>query len=424
MANIFVNRESVGMLSREEPVNRFVYNADVLPGMAVSLLMPVTDKAYLAESAGALHPVFDMSLPEGALREAISRLFAKALPAFDDFELFRIVGRSLIGRLRFAPYSKQLDDVPPQNLKDLLRSQSTGELFAALLQRYAQYSGVSGIQPKVLVRDDGSLSTETFSPVTKADRLTGHGTTHLVKSFDPVKYPGLAVNEHYCLRAAKAAGLEVVKNELAEDGRLLVIERFDVKPDGSYLAFEDGCALTGRLAREKYTGSYEQLASTLLNCVRGPTGSDLERAKFFRSLVLSVAVRNGDAHRKNFGVVYDDPTGNVSLAPLFDVITTTPYLPQDCIALTLDGTKRWPDARRLQKFGMGKCGLTATEAKAIISEVADGVTQTARELDAAGERDKQSGNTVEQMRRAWDEGVASITERKIIANLTAPDLGA
>ena len=103
MANVFVNRSAVGTLSRDELLNRFAYDSGVPTSQAVSLLMPVDGGSYVAERTGALHPVFDMNLPEGALREAVANLFAKALPIFDDLALFQIVGRSLIGRIRFAP---------------------------------------------------------------------------------------------------------------------------------------------------------------------------------------------------------------------------------------------------------------------------------------------------------------------------------
>jgi serine/threonine-protein kinase HipA len=409
VANIFVNRQPVGTLSREDPLNRFAYDADVPPSLAVSLLMPVAAGPYVAERSGVLHPVFDMSLPEGALRDAVSNLFAKALPAIDDLALFQIVGRSLIGRTRFGESAEQLDQVPTHNLSDLLKTRGTGELFGELLTRYAQYSGVAGIQPKVLVRDDGGLRTENFSPVETGERLTAHGTTHIVKSFDPARYPGLAANEYLCLRAATAAGLTVGKTSIATDGRLLVVERFDLKSDGSYLAFEDGCALAGRLSREKYEGSYEQLVGTLTNVLRGPDGTGAELAKFFRSFVLSVAVRNGDAHRKNFGVIYDDATGYVTLAPTFDVITTTPYLPNDSLALTLDGTKRWPDAKRLVKFGIRHCSLTAPAAKAILAEVAEAVAGVSKDLAQFPDLDSHCHATPSLMKAAWAQGVAGLT---------------
>ena len=408
MANIFVNRQAVGTLTREEPLNRFAYEPTVASSQAVSLLMPTDGQGYSAERPGAIHPVFDMSLPEGALREAITGMFAKALPVFDDLALFQVVGRSLIGRIRFAHSAADLDQVPAYNLTELLRSRGTGELFAELLTRYAQFSGVAGVQPKVLVRDDGSLRTANFSPLEIGERLTAHGTTHIVKSFDPAKFPGLAANELLCLRAARKAGLDVRGCEIARDGRVLVVERFDLKPDGTYLAFEDGCALAGRLSQEKYAGSYEQLAGTLAAVLRSPNGTAAELARFFRALALTVAVRNGDAHRKNFGVTYDDATGEVTLAPTFDVITTTAYLPQDTLALTMDGTKRWPDRKRLERFGVRHCQLTPAAAHAIVAEVVAAVDAVSKDLGAFSELDPGASETASRMKSAWVEGVASL----------------
>ncbi len=79
MSEVFVNRRRVGTLSRGEPTHRFAYEVGVPESLAVSLLMPVAGSSYPAERLTVLHPVFDMNLPEGALREALNQLFAKAL---------------------------------------------------------------------------------------------------------------------------------------------------------------------------------------------------------------------------------------------------------------------------------------------------------------------------------------------------------
>lgn len=407
MTNVFVNRTAVGRLTREE-INRFAYDPGVSPGSAVSLLMPVSETSYLAERPRVLHPVFDMSLPEGPLREALGRMFAKALPVFDDLALLEIVGRSTIGRLRFGATAEELDQVPPQNLRDLLHQRGTADLFQDLLQHYARYSGVAGVQPKLLIRDNGELLTEKLSPVERGERLTAHGTTHLIKTFEAARYPGLATNEWLCLQAAKAADLPIPPVELSDDGRLLIVERFDLKPDGTYLAFEDGCALAGRIAAEKYEGSYEQLAATIASFVQGRDGIQAELRRFFRSLVLSIVVRNGDAHRKNFGVLYDDSQQDVWLAPTFDVVTTTVYLPKDTLALTLDGTKRWPTRKRLERFGVQRCQLSPREAQAEIEIVLSAVSATLPRLAPASHSDPAERELRERMQAVWVEGIASL----------------
>ena len=46
------------------------------------------------------------------------------------------------------------------------------------------------------------------------------------------------------------------------------------------------------------------------------------------------------------------------MADIYDIVTTTVYLPKDAMALTLDGTTRWPNVKQLTKLGTMRCGLT------------------------------------------------------------------
>jgi serine/threonine protein kinase HipA of HipAB toxin-antitoxin module len=131
-----------------------------------------------------LMPIFEMNLPEGALLERLRMQFAKIIPNFDSLDLLAVVGQSQIGRLRYAATGGVPAAVPEQSLADLLTYAGAEDLFADLLRLYAQHSGVSGVQPKVLVRAQGLPS-----------RLSHRPATHIVKSFDPREYPELAANE-------------------------------------------------------------------------------------------------------------------------------------------------------------------------------------------------------------------------------------
>jgi len=412
MTNVFVNHKPVGRLTRENFLNRFSYNDNTTASLAVSLLMPVSESSYLSERETMLHPVFDMNLPEGPLREALANMFSKTVPIFDDLALLDIVGRSLIGRLRFGLNHNELDLVPPQNLRELINYKGTEDLFRDLLIRYARYSGVAGVQPKLLIRDDKSLNTLKLNPVESGARLTTNGTTHIVKTFDPIIFPGLATNEYLCLQAAKNAGLVVPNAELSNNGRMIIIERFDLKPNGQYLAFEDGCAITGMVSRDKYMGSYEQLAGSIGRVLLVKKNAEFNLGQFFRSLVLSVLVRNGDAHRKNFGVLYDDATSDVWLAPTYDVITSSIYIPSDTLALTWDGSKRWPNRKRLEQFGIKHCLLNPTVANSIIEEVIEATTSTANNFHKILDSDTNSTDVVTSMKKTWIDAVKTMLDKK------------
>ena len=56
---------------------------------------------------------------------------------------------------------------------------------------------------------------------------------------------------------------------------------------------------------------------------------------------------NGDAHLKNFGLLYTDPTTtDCTLALAFDIVNTTAYISEDVLALDLCGFKSFFAARQ------------------------------------------------------------------------------
>jgi serine/threonine-protein kinase HipA len=53
-------------------------------------------------------------------------------------------------------------------------------------------------------------------------------------------------------------------------------------------------------------------------------------------VALSCAIENGDAHLKNFAVLYENAQSPVVLAPAYDLVSTTVYHVRDVLALELD----------------------------------------------------------------------------------------
>jgi serine/threonine-protein kinase HipA len=213
--NVFVDRQCIGRLVRsdvEEDTILFGYRDGAPAASAVSLTMPIRADQY--DSMAGLLPIFEMNLPEGALKERLRLQFAKAIPEFDDLDLLSIVGSSQIGRLRYSQQDAIDAVVPEQDLTEILTYTGAADLFVHLLERFATYSGVSGIQPKVLVR-------QARAP----DKLTHRGATHIVKAFDPAEYPELAANEFICMSGAAAAGIRTARVQLSENRRFLIVDR-------------------------------------------------------------------------------------------------------------------------------------------------------------------------------------------------------
>ena len=368
--DVFCGERRAGSLARSEVHEGdflFDYSAGCAGQDAVSLTMPVVRDQY--DSMNTVHPIFEMNLPEGALLDKLRMRFAKIIPNFDDLALLEIVGQSQIGRLRYTKAGAAPGTPAAENLKNLLTYSGAEDLFASLLERYAAYSGVSGMQPKVLVRaEEGPL-----------DRVTHRSTTHIVKSFDPREFPELAANEYFCTRAALHAGLPVAKLSLSENRRLLVAERFDLREDGTYLGVEDFCVLNALRSNGRYDGSYEGIAKRIRDFV-SPEQVSAALEQLFLTVAFCCAIENGDAHLKNFAVLYANTESTVSLAPAYDLICTTLYEPQDSLALTLNESKAFPRPKELAAFALRHCDLPAAKVKKLLQRLTNGITQANAEI--------------------------------------------
>jgi serine/threonine-protein kinase HipA len=351
-----------------------------------------------------LAPIFEMNLPEGVLRERLRLAFAKAAGTFDEFDLLGIVGRSQIGRIRYTGQQEQLhEDVPFQSVDEILERRRDGDLFRYLIDKFAAFSGISGVQPKVMVRDEAASV-----PLRAADHRLSQsyrGATHIVKFWEQDEFPQLAANEYFCLKVAEKCGLEVPPFRLAEDALALVIDRFDLRPDGTYRGFEDFCVLNARRTDEKYRGSYEaSIMKRFAEFANSPhLGEDLER--LFTLIVINCALRNGDAHLKNFGIVYDDVQGEARLAPVYDVVTTSVYLPKDSMALTLKGSTKWASARELQRLGETRLGATPARVRKIFERASDAISAISNEFPTYMKQHPEFYEVGTRMLREWEQGI-------------------
>jgi len=394
MLKVSIGGRPVGALDRAKGKTfAFSYAPETSPGDAVSLTMPPRVASYLS-GIGQLHPIFDMNLPEGFLRQWLS----KVVPDFDDMVLLKLTGASQIGRLQYDSGQP----VPTgMKVSEILAYEGAEDLFRYLLDMYGTASGVSGVQPKVLIRDVASHK------MSRDHKVTVLGSTHLVKTWDAM-YPHLAYNEHFCLSAARHAGLKTPDWEVSQNGKFLVIERFDLTTD-AYLGVEDLCVLAGMTTAQKYQGSYEQLAKSLRTFI----SHDSEPAgmrDFFKMVALSCVVRNGDAHRKNFCLLYESAESRAGrLAPAFDIVTTTAYLPMDVMALAMAGTKQWPNRQKLIRFAAA-CGLTSERASRCLTEIEAGVVTAREELISGMQEIPEFAETGHLMLKAWNNGLQTLTK--------------
>jgi len=87
-------------------------------------------------------------------------------------------------------------------------------------------------------------------------------------------------------------------------------------------------------------------------------------------LLLNYAIRNADAHLKNFALTYTSAT-DVALLPVYDIVTVTAYPEHadDIPGLTLAGKKVWRAGKFLHQYGATRLSLTAAQMNQCVETV-------------------------------------------------------
>jgi len=363
----------------------------------VGLLMPPTTMTW---KDGDLFPVMDQNLPEGDLFNRLRQHFPKQ--AMTAMRLLALIGNNGIGRLGFfQPDRVRLTAAVPISRETLLSTPFSERVFSDLIAAYLSTGiGVAGMQPKIMVPDRATVPIPNL----------------IVKTASSA-HPGLAANEYLCMRAAARAGIEAAHVELSHDGQMLLVERFDLALDGKRYGFEDVASLMGlrvrdTLSERKYHGSYQKVAE-LLGFI---TQSRQDLQRFFEQLAFSVMVGNGDAHLKNFGVLYHGRANDIHLSPMFDVVTTRiyryqrspggPELEDHTMALRLLSgksrrSKTYPLPDELIRFGREVCHVA--EPHQIIGRIAQAMAET---LEASRTDERIPAELRQKMHDVWQSGMA------------------
>ena len=363
---VFINTHESGRLDFESGQYVFNYHDDAKE--VVSLTMPVRSESWTSIE---LHPIFQMNMPEGALREAIKNAFSK-IEKMDDMGFLKIVGPHVLGRVKFGELSS-IDGA--LSLDEILNSPKEN-LFEELMERFAIRSGVSA-----------------------QNKTTMKFEHYIVKSWQN-EYPQLALNEYFCMKAVQHSGLDTPEFYLSDDLSLFVIKRFDVKEDESYLGFEDMCVLTARGTEEKYDGSYEEIARVIKDII-SPEHKREALKTLVKAIIMNHFLRNGDGHLKNYGIVYENDYEDARLAPIYDVITTTKYIKKDIPALYLGGNKLWWKEKTYKNFAKSSCGMSQKEYDEIISDCVKAIAITRKEMINFNSDSKDIHLFLEELSECW-----------------------
>lgn len=407
---VLLHGRRVGTLCQKGDYTRFVMTDRYVEDAGRPVLGLRFEENLRAPYSAALRlpQWFSNLLPEGPLREWIADDRGVSLDR--EMELLAQVGHDLPGAVQVLRAEGPDDDWEWRESGDLAAGRADG-------------AGDPGASPWRFSLAGVALK---FSMLARGDRLTvpvgGELGDWLVK-FPDYRHADVPRNEFAVMSLARAVGVDVPDVRLLHRDELdglpdrmwpnaeewaYAVRRFDRTSDGSRsrIHIEDFAQVRDKYARDKYQSTFETVAAL---AYRGRDVASLREAA--RRIAFSVAVGNGDAHLKNWSLIYRDGR-TPALSPVYDLVSTVPYAPSDepeDLGLKFGGSKRF-EGVRLTAFERLEGVLDARFAPsgAQLAAVAEETVLAVREQWPAHEEVLAGNPALREAVRAW---IAAATAR-------------
>ena len=319
--DVYLCDRLAGVLERDGGRMSFRYLPEYLQSdspAVVSSTLPLSDRIYEERDVMAF---FSNLLPDEGVRRRIAEIVG--VTPEDTFGLLREIGGDCAGAIAFWPPGKRpcrTDKPVYRELTDAEADDVLRNLGSRPLGIDEDFRGISGAgaQDKLIAcLRDGKILLP----------LRGTPSTHIIKP-EIERFPFSVENENFCMNLSRRCGFDTAECCIVRFGQFdyYVTRRYDrTEVDGVVrrLHQEDFCQLLKCRPEIKYQ---DQGGPSIVECVRllrelHLPGSDV--MSFVDRVVFNFLIGNGDAHGKNFSVVYRD--GMPRISPQYDLICTTVY---------------------------------------------------------------------------------------------------
>ena len=226
---------------------------------------------------------------------------------------------------------------------------------------------ITGAQPKL------SVELENVHGAGKRLTIVGLWGKYILKPQHP-KYAQMPETEDLTMHLASHFRISTCQHCLVptSDGQLVYLaKRFD-RLNGKKIHMEDFCQLSGFQTEQKYNSSYERVGKLIRqHC----SNSGLDTVNYFQMLVFCFLTGNNDMHLKNFSVLHQKHT--IELSPAYDLINSHLINPEDKedMAMLLNG-KRKKLQRRDFEFLAKSLLINETICNRILKKFASGTQVT------------------------------------------------
>ncbi len=284
-----------------------------------------------------LHPTLSNLLPEGSLRELIAH--ALKVHIDNEFQILAALGNDLPGALIIEPMEP--DAVP----YSVLTTHGNAKAVKFANNTQTNKFSLAGVQMKFSMKEkDGRYKLSK-------ENVLGDW---IIKTPSTI-HPEVPENEYTAMTLASLVGINIPEIKLVELSKLdnlpqinlpneklaFAIKRFD-RDGNTRIHMEDFAQVLMKYPHEKYhAANYEHIGKILYRY----SGDDLvDTQQFARRLLVNILLANGDAHMKNWSLLYADQI-TPRLSPAYDIVTTSVYIDDERhYALNLGKNKDWYNA--------------------------------------------------------------------------------
>lgn len=348
---LLLNGQEVGILTHYSGgKNIVVFSPDYIALDKTSrntlTMTQLANEAYLSKpliSAQRLPPVLSNLLPEGALRDWMA--LSLKVHVENEFPLIAHMGKNLPGALQVDPISS--GNVPSW----ALNHREQVEAFQLDVEHDKGQFSLAGVQMKFssLRQQDGGffIGQETNSQ----KLLLTNNESWIIKTPSTV-HNYVPYNEYTAMKLAGAVGIDIPDIKLVELTQLnnlpdiqlpnevhaYAIKRFDRQAE-QRIHTEDFAQVFQLYAHDKYKKvNYEQIADALY---RYSSQGLKDVQQMARRLLVNILLANGDAHLKNWSLIYPD-CKRPMLSPAYDIVSTIAYIKgEQEFALNMAKNKNW-----------------------------------------------------------------------------------
>lgn len=354
--NVYLKGIRVGTLCTDKGRLSFTYDEQYLSNPQAEPLaytLPLDSATY---QGGVVISFFSNLLPDERIRRKIAKYLG--ISHENTFALLKRIGEDCAGAVALVPSEREQRARATAEYKPLSEEEAHA-ILSALPERPLNVgtedfhiSGAGAQEKLIACVKDGKI----WLP------LNGTPSTHIIKPGIP-QFPESVFNELYCMRLSAACGLNTAQCNILQvkDIPYYVTLRYDRQLQNGVwtrLHQEDFCQLLGYEPEVKYESEGGPRLLQCFELLRRMELPAIDIIEFLRRIIFIFLIGNGDAHAKNFSILYSDKGAHLS--PAYDLLSTAVYpnLPPK-LAMKIEGRNslEWISRAKFVRMG-AKAGLS------------------------------------------------------------------